>query len=129
MTERLVHHQPIESDKKVAGTNGPVPNGTWDPPPGPRDSWVLQRDVNVHDFPYLQPLLQSAYKEWAKELPARACVLRGRMALFDYAGKWMAGDSELTGEATAERAAAAALQEGTLAVRTGFGLSYAASRC
>ncbi|SUA95157.1 sensor domain-containing diguanylate cyclase [Paenibacillus thiaminolyticus] len=126
MTERLVHHQPIESDKKVAGTNGPVPNGTWDPPPRPRDSWVLQRDVNVHDFPYVQPLLQSAYKEWAKELPARACVLRGRMALFDYAGKWMAGDSELTGEATAERAAAAALQEGTLAVRTGFGLSYAA---
>ncbi|GAC41636.1 sensor domain-containing diguanylate cyclase [Paenibacillus popilliae] len=126
MTERLVHHQSIESDMKVIGTNDSVPNGTRDLQPLSWDSWVLQRDANVFDFPDLQSPLQSAYKEWANDLPARACVLRGRMALFDYVGKWMAGDSELSGEAAADRAAAAALQEGKLAVRTGVGYFYAA---
>lgn len=87
---------------------------------------MLQRDVNVHDFPYLQPLLQAAYKEWTDDLPARACVLRGRMALFDYGGEWMAGDSELAGEAASTGAAAAALQERKLAVQAGFGFFYAA---
>ncbi|WP_019424836.1 sensor domain-containing diguanylate cyclase [Paenibacillus sp. OSY-SE] len=112
MTERQLHHQQIESETTVKDSNDPFELDCERRDRHPElDGWLLQRDITVHDFPYIESLLQTAYEDWREDLPTHSLVVQGDIALYDYTGKWIAGDCELQHHDDARQAAECSLRE------------------
>ncbi|MBN3526043.1 sensor domain-containing diguanylate cyclase [Paenibacillus apiarius] len=123
MTERQLHHQQIESEPTVIGSNEPFELGRRDRHPE-LDGWLLQRDITVHDFPYIERLLQTAYADWREDAPTDSFTVQGDIALYDYTGKWIAGDGELQHHDDARQAAELSLRDRRIVMCEGSG-----SRC
>ncbi|MDK8180866.1 sensor domain-containing diguanylate cyclase [Paenibacillus sp. UMB4589-SE434] len=56
------------------------------------DNWLLQRDITVHDLPYIQLLVRTAYVQWLSDIPVHVHAQLGKTALFDYRGECLESD-------------------------------------